>query len=215
METFHIPRLRTMARNAVPHLIEGTVLPLGLFYLAMWLMGIWWAIGISLAWSWGAVIVRIATGRRVPGLLLIGAMALTARSVVSFLTDSVFLYFLQPTLGTVLLAGAFLLSAPAGRPLAARLATDFLPMPDWFSAHPAIRRFFVRITVLWGGINLANAGIALWLLLSQPIEVYLIAKSVVTAVVMGAAIAGSAVVFRRLVARHGLASFDPVAAGTP
>jgi uncharacterized membrane protein len=199
-----MPRLGAMARTALPNVIEGTLLPLGLFYAAMWAIGLWGAIAISLAWSWGAVAIRIARGRRVPGLLLIGALALTARSVVSFLADSVFLYFLQPTLGTVLLAAAFLLSAPAGRPLAEKLAHDFLPMPEWFSSHPAIRRFFVRITVLWGAVQLANAGVALWLLLSQPIPVYLAAKTGATTLIMGVAIAGSTIWFRRLVARHGL-----------
>ena len=204
IDRFHMPRLGAMARTALPNVIEGTLLPLGLFYGAMWAIGLWGAIAISLAWSWGAVAVRIARGRRVPGLLLIGAIALTARSLVSFLADSVFLYFLQPTLGTVLLAAAFLLSAPAGRPLAEKLAHDFLPMPEWFASHPAIRRFFVRITVLWGAVQLANAGVALWLLLSQPIPVYLAAKTGATTLIMGVAIAGSTIWFRRLVARHGL-----------
>lgn len=204
IDRFHMPRLGAMARTALPNVIEGTLLPLGLFYGAMWAIGLWGAIAISLAWSWGAVAIRIARGRRVPGLLLIGALALTARSLVSFLADSVFLYFLQPTLGTVLLAAAFLLSAPAGRPLAEKLAHDFLPMPEWFASHPAIRRFFVRITVLWGAVQLANAGVALWLLLSQPIPVYLAAKTGATTLIMGVAIAGSTIWFRRLVARHGL-----------
>lgn len=194
-----------MARRAVPNLIEGTLLPLGLFYVTMSLIGIWWAIGLSLAWSWGAVGFRVATGRRVPGLLLVGALALTARSLVSVFAQSVFVYFLQPTLGTVLLGAAFLVSAPSGRPLAARLASDFLPMPHWFRQHPAVHQFFVRITVLWGGIQLANAGLALWLLVSQPIPVYLLAKTASTMVIMGAAIAGSTWWFHRLVSNHGLA----------
>jgi len=200
-----------MARNAMPHVVEGTLLPLGLFYLAMWLIGIWAAITVSLAWSWGAIAVRLATGRRVPGLLLVAALALTARSLLAYFVDSVFLYFLQPTIGTVVLAAAFLISVPAGRPLAARLAGDFLPMPEWFSSHPAIRRFFLRITVLWGGIQLANAGIALWLLVNQPVPVYLVAKTAATTVIMGVAIVGCSMSFRRLVDRHGLSSLRTAA----
>lgn len=209
MESFHIPNLRTMARNAVPHLIEGTLVPLGLFYVAMWLIGIWGAIALSLAWSWGAIAFRIATRRRVPGLLIMGALGLTARSLLSYFSGSVFLYFLQPTLGTVVVAAAFLLSAPAGRPMAALLAHDFLPMPKWFAAQPAIHRFFLRITLLWGGIQLANAGIALWLLLSQTVTVYLAAKTAASLVIMGAAVAISSLWFRRLVDRHDLSTPAP------
>jgi hypothetical protein len=208
-----MPRLRTMARNAVPHLVEGTLLPLGLFYLGMWLIGIWAAIAVSLAWSWGAIVVRLVSRRRVPGLLVLGALALTARSLLSYVSGSVFLYFLQPTLGTVLLAAAFLISVPAGRPLAARLAHDFLPMPDWFSSHPVIRSYFLRISVLWGGIQLANAGIALWLLVSQSIPVYVVTKTAATTLMMAVAIVGSTMWFRRLIARHGLSSLE-VAADT-
>ena len=206
LEQFHIPRLRTLARNAMPHIVEGTLLPLAIFYLAMWALGIWGAIGLSLAWSWGAVALRLVTGRRVPGLLLLGAVALTARSLVSVVSGSVFVYFLQPTLGAVLLAAAFLVSAPTGKPLAARLAGDFLPMPEWFSSHPAIRRFFLRLTVLWGAIQLANAAVALSLLITQPIGVYLAAKTAATGLIMAVAVGGSTFWFRRLVARHGLLS---------
>jgi hypothetical protein len=193
-----------MARTALPHVVEGTLLPLAIFYLAMWLLGIWGAIALSLAWSWGAVAVRVVKRRRIPGILLLGAVALTARSLVSVVSGSVFVYFLQPTLGTVVLAGAFLLSAPAGKPLAARLAEDFLPMPDWFSSHPTIRRFFVRMTVLWGAIQLANAAVAFWLLVTQPIEIYLAAKTAASGMIMVVAIGASVVWFRRLVAHHGL-----------
>lgn len=200
-----------MARNAVPHIVEGTLLPLGLFYLGMWLIGIWGAIAVSLAWSWGAIAARLVTRRRVPGLLVMGALALTTRSVLSYLADSVFLYFLQPTLGTVVLAAAFLISVPTGRPLAARLASDFLPMPHWFSSHPAIRSFFLRVSMLWGGIQLANAGIAAWLLVSQSIPVYMMTKTAASTVIMGLAIVGSTTWFRRIIAHHGLSTLEGAA----
>jgi hypothetical protein len=204
-----MPRIRTMVRRGAPSVLEGTLIPLGIFYLAMWLLGIWGAIALSLAWSWGAIALRLATHRRVPGLLVVGALALTVRSLMSFLADSVFLYFLQPTLGTVVLAAAFLISVPAGSPLAARLTHDFMPMPAAFSAHPAIRRFFVRVSILWGGIQLANAAIGLWLLVSQPISVYLVTKTAATSLIMGIALLGCVVWFRRILTSHGLGSGAP------
>ena len=48
-------------------------------------------------------------------MLLIGALLMTARTVIALMTGSVFLYFLQPTLGTFMVAGLFLVSAPLGR----------------------------------------------------------------------------------------------------
>jgi hypothetical protein len=198
-----------MVRRALPNVLEGTILPVAVFYSALWALGVWGAVAAGLAWSWGAVAFRLLTHRPVPGLLMIGAAAMTARTLISVASGSVFIYFLQPTIGTVALAVAFLLSVPAGRPLASKLAADFLPMPDWFVGHPAISRFFVRVTLLWGGVQLATAGIALWLLVSQPVTVYLAAKTVATVVVMGAAIAGSVAWFRSVLRHSGLSLASP------
>lgn len=202
--TFQPPSLRALARNAVTPVMEGVLVPLALFYLFMWVVGIWGAISVALIWSWGAVIYRMARGERVSGLLLIAALGMTVRTVLSISTQSVFVYFLQPTLGTVVVAGAFLFSVPAGRPLAARLAEDFLPMPDAFRAHPAVRRYFLRITLLWALVQLANAALGFWLLVSQPVPVFLAAKTAGTLVLTAIAIGVSAFAFFRSMRFHGL-----------
>jgi hypothetical protein len=203
-QRFEMPGLGALARHALPNVVQGVLLPVGVFYLFLWLAGMWGAIIAGLAWSWLAVAYRVVTRQRVPGLLLLGALGLTARTAIAVATESVFIYFLQPTLGTIAMAVAFLFSVPAGRPLAARLAGDFLPMPGWFADHPAIRRFFVRITVLWAGIHLATAGIALWLLISQPVSVYVAAKAGSTSLLWIAGVAGSTSWFLRLLNRHDL-----------
>ena len=202
--TFQPPSLRLLARNAIAPVMEGVVVPLALFYLFMWIIGIWGAIAVALIWSWGAVIYRLARGERVSGLLMLAALGMTVRTVLSVSTQSVFFYFLQPTLGTVVVAGAFLLSVPAGRPLAARLAEDFLPMPDAFRSHPAVRKYFLRITVLWALVQLANAALGFWLLISQPVPVFLAAKTAGTLALTVAAVGVSAFVFFRSMRRHGL-----------
>ena len=202
--TFQPPSLRLLARNAIAPVMEGVVVPLALFYLFMWIIGIWGAIAVALIWSWGAVIYRMARGERVSGLLMLAALGMTVRTVLSVSTQSVFFYFLQPTLGTVVVAGAFLLSVPAGRPLAARLAEDFLPMPDAFRSHPAVRNYFLRITVLWALVQLANAALGFWLLISQPVPVFLAAKTAGTLALTVAAVGVSAFVFFRSMRHHGL-----------
>ena len=45
---FEIPRLRTLARHAVPHVIEGTVVPLVLFLLTLHFVGVWGAVLIGM-----------------------------------------------------------------------------------------------------------------------------------------------------------------------
>src|SRR2546421_12811533 len=105
-----IPRLRTMARHALPHLIEATIVPLILFYTFLWTAGVWGALIAALVWSYAAILRRVITGQRIPGILVLGALGITARTVMAFATGSVFVYFLQPTLTTVAIAAAFLLA---------------------------------------------------------------------------------------------------------
>ena len=202
--TFQTPSLRLLARNAVAPVMEGVLIPLALFYTFMWIVGIWGAIAIALAWSWGAVVYRMVRGHRVSGLLLLAALGITVRTVLSVSTQSVFFYFLQPTLGTVVVAGAFLVSVPAGRPLAGRLAEDFLPMPEAFRSHPAVRRYFIRITLLWALVQLSNAALGFWLLMSQPVPVFLAAKTAGTLILTAVAIGISAYLFFRSMRFHGL-----------
>jgi hypothetical protein len=201
---FEIPRLRTLARHALPHVLEGTVVPLVLFLLTLRLVGVWGAVLIGLGWTYTAVVRRLLTGRRVPGILVLGAVTLTARTVVAMVSGSVVVYFLQPTLGTALVAGAFLLSVPLGRPLAQRLARDFCPIPEDVLANTHVRQFFRQVTLLWAVTQLANASVTLWLLFSESLATFLIAKTLVSWGLTGSAIVVSTIWFRRSMTRHGI-----------
>lgn len=208
-----LPPLRTMARHALPHVVEGTLVPLGLFYALLWLVGVWAALVGALAWSYTAILRRALLRRRIPGVLLLGALTLTVRTIIALATGSLFVYFLQPTLGTVALAGAFLASIPAGRPLAERLAADFVPFPPSMIAHPLARRLFLRITLLWAFVLLANAALTLWLLVSEPVTTFLFTKTISSLVVTGSGIGLSTLWFRRSMRRHGLLERSPVLVG--
>jgi hypothetical protein len=197
-----LPRLTTMARHALPKVIEGTLIPLGIFYLVLWRAGTFGAIIAALGWCYAALAYRLATRRRVPGLLLIGAMGLTARTAVALASGSVFFYFLQPTLTGVVVAAAFLLSVPAGHPLAARLAADFFPLPPDLVRCAAVRRVFARITLLWALVNLCNAAATLALLLTQPVWVFVAAKTGVSGFMVAVGVAVSTIWFRRTLRRE-------------
>src|SRR6516165_3435693 len=175
-----IPRLRDLAPHAGRHLIEATLVPLVLFYGGLAVVGIWGALVACLVWVYAAVALRLAARRRVPGLLLLAAFGLTMRTALALATGSVFLYFLQPTLTTVVVAGLFLASVPTGRPMAQRLAADFCPLPARFHAHPGVRRFFSQLTLLWVFVQLMNAAITVALLVSQPVRTYVWTRSVIS-----------------------------------
>ena len=130
---FELPRLRDLAKRAAPQVVEATLIPLVLFYGALSLLGPKGAIFIALGWNYLALLRRLVRGERLPGLLLLATVGLTARSILALVSgNSMFVYFLQPSLATALVGGAFLLSVPLGRPLAEKLARDFVPLPPTF-----------------------------------------------------------------------------------
>lgn len=154
---FEFPRVRTLARQVLPSVIEGSIIPVALFLVMLRALGLWGAIIVGLGWSYTAIVRRLVTHRRVPGIMIIGAATLTARTILALATGSSFVYFLQPTLGTALVAVAFLLSVPLGRPLAQRIASDFCPIPPEVLAHDHVRRLFLRISLLFAVTLSLNA----------------------------------------------------------
>src|SRR5262249_53471768 len=95
---FEIPGLHTLARHAVPRVIEGTIAPLILFVVMLRVAGVWGAMAVGLAWGYGLILLRVLLRRRVPGVLLIGTATVTVRTLLAVLAHSTFIFFLQPTL---------------------------------------------------------------------------------------------------------------------
>ncbi|MCU1430475.1 MAG: hypothetical protein JWL83_4475 [Actinomycetia bacterium] len=201
---FEIPSLRDLARHAVPRVLEGTVIPLVLFMITLRLLGVWGAMGVGLVWGYGLIGLRLLLGRRVPGVLMIGTATFTARTLIAVISHSTFVFFLQPTLGTAMIATAFLLSVPLDRPLAGKLADDFCPIPADFRTNTHVRRFFRQVSLLWAFIQTINVVLTLWLLFTQSIGTYMLAKSAASAMLTVSAIVFSTLWFRRSMARHGI-----------
>ena len=160
-------------------LLVAVVVPAVLFYGVFALVGVWSAIIAALGCAYGAIAWRAATGRRTSGLLILAAILLTGRSALSFLTDSPWLYFLQPVISDGAVAVLFLLSLASARPMVARLAGDFYPMDHELAMRPRVRRLFRNLTILWAVLGLAKASVTLWLLQSQSLETFVLVKSAV------------------------------------
>jgi hypothetical protein len=173
-----IPNFRDAIRHAVPNIVEGKLVPVVIFIGLLELTADTWALLAALGWSLASIGFRLATGRRVPGLVVLSAVALVARTIAALATGSMVIYFLQPTVTTFLVAVAFMASVPMGKPLALKLACDVLPFDDETTDHPLVRRFFVRLSVLWAITSLANASITIWLLLTQSTTTFVLVKSV-------------------------------------
>ncbi|MFL6139831.1 MAG: VC0807 family protein [Frankiaceae bacterium] len=191
-----LPSIPALLGRAARVFGESTVVPLGLFWLLLRYTSVTWAVIAALAWSYTGVIRRMVSGERVPGMLMLGSMLVTARAVVTLLTHSTFVYFLQPTLGTFLVAALFLVSVPLGRPLTEKLAHDFCPLPDRLLENVRFKRFLLRISLLWGLVFITNGTATLWLLLTRSVGDFLVVKSIASAGLTGSAILASIVWFR-------------------
>lgn len=213
MTPLALPPLRALARHAVPRVLEGAVIPTVLFLMLLHLGGQAWAIVGTLLWSSMAIGTRLALGRRVPTLLLLGLGALALRSGLALAAGSSFVYFLQPTLATATAGVVILASALAGKPVVLRIARDFCPVPEDAMAHGHLRRFFLGISVVWGVTQLVNAGVTLWLLLSQSLGTFVVARTTLGSSLSAAAIGVTVLWFQRL--RRDAPSPSPVLAGVP
>ena len=106
-----IPNVRAVVRHALPNVIEGKVIPLVLFVSFLELVGTVSALLVALTWSLGTVGFRKATRRRVPGLVVLSTAALVAKTIAALVTGSMVVYFLQPTVTTVVVGVTFLAAA--------------------------------------------------------------------------------------------------------
>ena len=200
--TLHPPAcLRAVARRASVNLAIGCVVPAAVFYTVVCVSGVWTAIAAALGWSYGTLVLRALVGRRTSALLVLTTAVLTGRTVLALLAGSPFLYFLQPIITDVLIASAFLWSLRTARPMVARLAGDFYPISAELAARPRVEQLFRRLTVLWAGLWLGKAAMGLWLLLSQPLETYVLVKGlavlVINLIAMTSTLAAAVYVGRR------------------
>jgi uncharacterized membrane protein len=213
----HRPDLMTVIRRVSMSLLIAVVVPAVLFYGVFVLAGVWAAIFAALAWSYGAIAWRAATGRRTSGLLILAAILLTGRTALSVMADSAWLYFLQPIISDGVVAVLFLLSLASARPMVARLAGDFYPMDHELAMRPRVQRLFRHLTVLWAVLGALKASMTLWLLQSQTLETFVLVKSI-SMLTINVLAAFATIGFAALVARQegllGPARLVPVEVGS-
>lgn len=197
-----LPAIATLLRRALPLVVEGVLVPTGLFYLGFWLGGVWGGIIAALVWSVGALGRRMIVGRA-SGLLILAVVTLAARALATGLSGNTDVYFLQPVVGEAALGLVFLASLPAGRSLVHRLAHDFVPI-DGLAPHSRLRRVFCGITVLWAAVFLLLAFLGWYLLGHNGVAAYVGYRTAISAGVKALAVAASVQLFRTGLRRHGI-----------
>src|SRR5690606_6035194 len=202
-----LPRLTALARQAAPRLLEGVVAPLAVFYTFFAVLGERVALIAVVGWVYGGIAWRFIRRIPVPGTMILAALAVTFRVLISLWSGSLIVYFLQPELGTIGISLVFLASVRLRRPMVEKLTLDYIHLPSAVLKHERMRRFFARITLLWAFVLLANSAVSIWLLLQQSIGThllvgpYLLIRTTAVAVISGLAVAFSVWAFRRVLSR--------------
>jgi uncharacterized membrane protein len=199
--TVDLPCLRTVAKQGGRQLLENTVAPLVVFYVALVTLGHTWAFASALGLCYLTLAVRVIRRKPIPAMLLVGVVLMTARAVIALATGSIFLYFLQPSLGNFAIGALFLGTVAIGRPLVARLAGEFCGFPAEMVGHHRLRSFFRQVSLIWAAVFCVNGAVAIWMLVSVPIGQYLVISTSSSTGVILLGIGVSLWLFRRSV--HG------------
>jgi hypothetical protein len=200
-----LPRLTALARQAAPRLLEGVVAPLAVFYLAVVILELKWALVLTVAWVYLGVAWRLVKRIKVPATMWLAAAAITIRALVAFWTGTWVWFFIQPELGTICISMAFLASVRLNRPLVQKLTLDYIHLPSAVLKHERVRRFFARITLLWAFVLLMNSTLSIFLAVYEYVAGslggYMILRTSAVAVISGTAIVFSIIAFKRLLHR--------------
>jgi hypothetical protein len=172
-----VPQLSTIIGHLALSLLTAIVVPGLLFYTCLVTMSVWAALLAALAWCYGAIAWRMATKRRASGLLALTVVIMTIRTAIALASGDTFLYFFQPVVSDVVVAGAFFLSLASARPVVARLAADFYPMDSEIAKRPGVQRLFWHLTLFWAVVCLCRAAVTFWLLESQSLVSFIVLKN--------------------------------------
>lgn len=160
--TIHVGDLRGTLLRSGWLLAETVLIPTSILLLCLHTLGKTWGLAAVLGWCALAVANRVLRrGGRVPATMLIVVGELAARTALSLACSSVWLYVLQPVVGSLVMSALFLGSAAIGRPITARLAQDFVHLPTHLFADRRMRRIFIEVAVIFGTGRLADVGLSL------------------------------------------------------
>ena len=140
---------------------ETVAIPTVLMFVFLNTLGLVAGLSAVLGWCVLTVATRWIRGRHMPGTLLVCVGSLCARATIALILSSAFVYLLQPVIGSLFMAALFMGSALVGRPITARLARDFVALPQALIHHKGMQRMFTQVAVLWGAGRLIDAGMSM------------------------------------------------------
>ncbi|MFN0070916.1 MAG: VC0807 family protein [Chloroflexota bacterium] len=111
------------------------------------------------------------------GIVPVGAVLIQGAVGIAF--QSVDLYLAAPALETALWGVVLLVSVALGRPIILLAASELKLLPAPIRRAPTVQRAFSQITVIWGLMAFVKSATRLLLLDALPLEIFLIANTVI------------------------------------
>ena len=152
------------ARHAAPHLLQATVGPSVCFLTGRALWGLNGALALALGWTGSCMALRAFRGKRMSGLLCIGATTLVLRAIVSLAMHSANAFFLAPAVVTAVMGMVYMGSALTRKPLLGRVLGDLVPS-SFDLSDPGLLRISRIGSFVWGAEQTISAVVSIVLLM--------------------------------------------------
>jgi hypothetical protein len=161
----------SVVRGALPALTIATFIPMGLFYLCLFLGSVDIAIAVSVAYAYSVGAWQYRRRPRVSGMLVITIFMVTVRAAATAASGSSFLYFVIPVAETVGFGLLFVASLATRECLVVRLARDVVPhVAEDLAERVRLCRF---LSLVWALVYIGSGSTTFVLLMTQPLPVYL------------------------------------------
>jgi intracellular septation protein A len=186
----------SIVTKAVPGLILGAAVPAVCFIVGRRMWGLMGAICLALAWNGSCQAARWLRGRPLSGLLLIGLIGLIVRGSVAVALHSAQMFFIAPAVVTGICGLLFVGSGLMGRPLITPVVAELVPDSVLDVSDPQVARLMQRISVFYGAEQVVVAFVSVVMVLNLPTTTYLALHTVVSPLVLAAAVSGAGVLMR-------------------
>lgn len=174
------PTLRSVVRRIGWRGVVDGVVPVVLFLTVDALAGLGWAMGAATGWAAGLVLWRLVRRQRTGVVVWVALAYVLARGAAGILTQSKVVFFGPGVAQTGLLGLVFLGSVVVRRPAVGYIAPVIYPFEDFVREHPAYRRAFTHLTLIWSAYLLAHVVLDVWLLKSVSASAFVALRSVIS-----------------------------------
>lgn len=203
-EHLELPRPLRLLRTTSWSLAESAGLPIATYAITAWLYGRNPGLLAGLGATWLMLIIRKVATKTVPSMLIISTLVLTLQTALVVGTGELWLFLLHFPLANLVLCVLFARTARGPSPLVARLAAEVIALRQPSTHHPGLHRFFQGATWLWAGIFLLLTGGLGGLMMTEPVNLFLILSTGMTVALIAVGIGVSTLWFFSVLRRHEL-----------